>query len=128
MSLWAGFLGDLAGPLVRYGAWKKFTVPEELSIVGTWECVYMKRVGSQGEIKEDLDPGGTQYTFRNDNTGEIWDGVKGRSSFSYRLESSGSDFSMLILSCPVIHNDTWQVLKLSDSEFELYTKDSHGAQ
>ncbi len=132
MSLWAGPLGDLAGPLIRYGAWKKFTVPENTSIVGTWGCVYSKQIYSNGEVKEGYitDKESSDrwyYIFREDNTGEIKE--KGdRASFNYRLESSGSDFPILTLIYTGEYNDTWQVLELTDSKLELYSKDSDGFQ
>jgi len=127
MSLWAGPLGDLAGPLVRYGAWKKFTVPKEASIVGTWEYVYNKRhVYYNGEIIE-RNFTGWYYTFRDDNTGESNDNGE-RASFAYRLESSGSDFPILTFIWTSVYNAPMQVLELTDSKLELYNKDSDGDQ
>ncbi len=126
MSLWAGPLGDLAGPLIRYGAWKKFTVPEKASIVGTWGCVYTKESYSNGEVKEGYitDKESSDrwyYIFREDNTGEIRE--KGdRSSFDYRLESTDSDSPKLIISYTDTKFDMWQVLKLTNSELELYCR------
>lgn len=133
-SLWAGPLGDLAGPLVRYGAWKKFTVPEETSIVGTWGCVYTKYIYGNGEIKEGYVSDSESsdrwyYTFREDNTGEIRE--KGeRVSLDYRFETSASNPATLTITYANTEykKDTWQVLELSDSELELYAMDSDGVQ
>ncbi len=39
-QLWKGFIGDMFGPLVRYGSIKTFTVPglTTESIIGKWNC------------------------------------------------------------------------------------------
>ncbi len=78
MSLWAGPLGDLAGPLVRYGAWKKFTVPEKVSIVGTWHGVsYTEKCSECPEdymwAIADFRSNPWTWTFHEDGTGEfVW--------------------------------------------------------
>lgn len=125
MSLWAGVLGDLAGPLIRYGAWKKFTVPQQASIVGRWGCVYSKYIFAySGEIKEgssELTSDSWYLTFNPDFTGVTRE--KGTSEpFRYELKS-GADGK---LSSVTINQDTYRVLGLTDSELHLYGSDSDG--
>ena len=72
MSLWAGVLGDLAGPLIRYGAWKKFTVPQEVSIVGKWlleeeHGIDLTPGESYGHTWE-MEPGSIMYLIFNENS------------------------------------------------------------
>ena len=99
MSLWAGILGELAGPLVRYGDWKKFTVPKEVPITGTWLL--------EDEYGKDLTPGDSYgntwgmesgtimyLIFKDDNTGaEIYEypslpDENSKDAFSYTLSGN----------------------------------------
>jgi len=98
MSLWAGPLGDLAGPLVRYGDWKKFTVTDEASLVGTWRGVsYTEKCP---ECKDDdmwtiadFKNNPWRWTFHEDGTGEfVWYIYKNGhepSPISYTVNSAG---------------------------------------
>lgn len=123
MSLWAEILGELAGPLVRYGAWKKFTAPKT-SIVGKWGCIYTKFTGpdgsKEGYVTDKESSDRWYYTFRSDSTGVIKE--KGESTpFIYKI-TSDSDCSTLKISGTGI-SDTWRILSLSESELNLYTKE-----
>lgn len=87
-SFWVGFLGKMAGPLVRYGSDVSFTtLPEsdEVSIFGHWTCVWNTTPPNAKLLRMTL---GSNYTMAQ----TYYYANKGKNiSYHHRFSYSGSE-------------------------------------